>query len=75
MKKPDNKDLLINAQRQGVPTTKGDRVLVWHDEFEDRSSITENWFFRTQMRSSDASLNTDEKHIDVKNGQLELHRR
>ena len=73
MKKPDNKDLLINAQRQGVPTVKGDRILVWHDEFEDRSSITENWFFRTQMRSSDASLNTDEKHIDVKNGELELH--
>ena len=44
MKKPDNKELLINAEKQGVPTTKGDRVLVWHDEFEDRNSISKNKF-------------------------------
>ncbi len=73
MKKPETIKMSDSIVKNNVPVTKGDRTLVWHDEFDDRSSIEKNWCFRTEMRSSDASLNTDEKHIDVKNGQLELH--
>lgn len=73
MKKPEKIKMSDSIVKNNVPVNKGDRTLVWHDEFDNRSSIKKNWCFRTEMRSSDVSLNTDEKHIDVKNGQLELH--
>ncbi len=73
MKKSEKIKMSDSIVKNNVPITKGDRTLVWHDEFDDISSIENNWCFRTEMRSYDASLNTDKKHIDVKDGQLELH--
>lgn len=73
MTTPDKVKVLEFAEQNNVPKTKGDRTLVWCEEFLTRDTLEENWTFRTQMRSTDASLNTDEKHIEVKDSLLGLH--
>lgn len=73
MKTHDKAEVLSFAEKNGVPKTKGERTLVWCEEFLTRDTLEENWTFRTQMRSTDASLNTDEKHIEVKDSLLGLH--
>ncbi len=61
------------AAEQGIPITHGDRTLVWHDEFADYSTIDRQWKFHVNMRSTDCTLETDRRHLDVKNGQMEMH--
>lgn len=73
MKKQDIARVVERAAQMGVPTARGDRTLVWHDEFEDYGTIEKNWFFRTQMRSTDAELMTDRRHVDVQDSELQLH--
>lgn len=73
MKKPDLNAVLLEASANAVPTEKAGRKLVWHDEFTDKNDFDKNWFFRTQMNSTDITLNTDEKHIEYRDGQLHLH--
>lgn len=73
MKRINNEEVFREAEQSGVPTIKGDRKIVWFEEFGDRSTLEKKWLYRTQMRSTDATLNTDEKHIEVKDSLLGLH--
>ncbi len=73
MKKPENGLDLTALAAQGIPTARGERVLTWHDEFADYSTVEEQWKFRINMNSTDVNLETDRRHLDVKNNQLEMH--
>lgn len=73
MRKPDTEKVISEAKELGLPTEKAGRSLVWFDEFRDRDESLNKWFFRTQMNSTDITLNTDEKHVEVSGGKLRLH--
>ena len=73
MRKPDTEKVISEAKEIGLPTEKAGRSLVWFDEFRDRDESLNKWFFRTQMNSTDITLNTDEKHVEVSGGKLRLH--
>ncbi len=73
MKSQDYEKVLAEAEKISVPTKKGDRTLVWNEEFLSRDTLEENWTYLTKMNATDVSLNTDEKHIEVKDSLLGLH--
>ena len=73
MKKPHDQalqDVRQQAEQQGIPTHRGDRVLTWHDEFTQPADFDKNWLFRTQMNSTDCELKTDARHVAYEGGQL-----